>query len=51
MTNEEFKELATNDYRGALLVLFDEQLKLRAEQDATQATVVELSTEVNAQAA
>jgi len=51
MTQDEFNELALNDHRGALLHLFAEQQKLCAEQDATQATVVELAAEVNAPAA
>lgn len=43
MTKQEFEELARNDMRGALLVLFD-------EQTATQETVVELAAAVNAPA-
>ena len=48
MTEVEFQELALNDHRGALLALWAEVQKLRGEQDATQATVVELSAAVNA---
>jgi len=50
MDKNEFAELAANDHRTALLYLFDEQEKLKAEQDATQATVIELAAAVNAPA-
>jgi len=48
---DEFFELAANDPRGAALALWDLVEALRGEQDATQATVIELAAEVNAQAA
>jgi hypothetical protein len=48
MTKSDFTELACNNPRDALLALWDRADKLQAEQDATQATVVELAAEVNA---
>jgi hypothetical protein len=48
MTKAEFTELAYNNPRDALLSLWDRLDRLQAEQDATQATVVELAAEVNA---
>lgn len=51
MNKDEFEEMARNDPRGALLALFAQQQELKAEQDATQATVIELAAEVNAQPA
>jgi len=48
LTQAEFTELAYNNHREALLHLFARQNALEAEQDATQATVVELSAAINA---
>lgn len=48
LTKAEFTELAYNNHRDALLYLFDRLTELAAEQDATQATVVELATAINA---
>lgn len=50
MDKNEFTELAYNDQRTALLHLFEQQKKLQAEQDATQATVIEVAAAVNAPA-
>jgi len=50
MSKSEFAELAANDHRGALLALYEMCTGLKAEQDATQATVLELATAVNAPA-
>jgi hypothetical protein len=48
MNKNDFTELAYNDHRSALMALFDMQQKLQAEQDATQATVIELAAELHA---
>jgi hypothetical protein len=47
LTNAEFTELAYNNHREALLYLFARQNALEAEQDATQATVLDLATAIN----
>ena len=50
LTQAEFTELAYNNHREALLYLFARQNEIAAEQDATQATVVELAAAINAPA-
>lgn len=48
MNKSEFTELAFNNPSDALVAMWDRAEKLQAEQDATQATVVELAAVVNA---
>jgi hypothetical protein len=50
VNKSEFTELAYNNPCEATLALWGLVEKLSAEQDATQATVVELAAEVNAPA-
>jgi hypothetical protein len=50
LSKAEFTELAYNNHREALLYLYSRQNALEAEQDATQATVVELAAAINAPA-
>jgi len=50
MDKNDFTEMAYNDHRTALLSLWDLYAALKAEQDATQATVLEVAAAVNAPA-
>jgi len=48
MSKNDFTELAYNNHREALLYLYARQNTINAEQEATQATVLELATAINA---